>query len=67
MKTEELSGFTIHAAHFGKKTLHILANEPRYSFLTHIAQLAPLIKKLGKFEALKETAKAVKDVSQWWK
>ncbi|MGB7439848.1 MAG: NB-ARC domain-containing protein [Coleofasciculaceae cyanobacterium] len=50
-----------------QKTLHVLASLNRPHFLNNLPQLAPLIIRLGGVEALRETVKAVKDVSQWWK
>ena len=50
-----------------QKTLHILASLNRKNFLSNLPQLAPLIIHFGGVEALRETVKAVEDISQWWK
>ncbi|MGK7915942.1 MAG: hypothetical protein AB4038_10405 [Prochloraceae cyanobacterium] len=50
-----------------QKTLHTLASLTRPEFLQNLPQLAPIIIQLGGIEALRETWKAVKDVSKWWK
>nr|MDJ0591230.1 hypothetical protein [Pleurocapsa sp. MO_226.B13] len=49
------------------QTLDVLASLSRKNFLELLPQLAPLIIHLGGNEALRETVKAVQDVSQWWK
>jgi len=49
-----------------QKTLHTLASLTRRRFLEALPHLAPLIIKFGGVEALRETLKAVKDVSRWW-
>ncbi len=44
-----------------------LATLTRPKFLQNLPQLAPIIIQLGGIEALRETWKAVQDVSKWWK
>jgi len=50
-----------------QKILHTLAILTRPNFLEALPHLAPLIIKFGGVKALRETVKAVKDVSRWWK
>ena len=50
-----------------QKTLHTLASLTRPYFLKALPHLAPVIIKFGGVEALRETVKAVKDVSRWWR
>ncbi|NET61112.1 MAG: hypothetical protein F6K47_34800, partial [Symploca sp. SIO2E6] len=50
-----------------QKTLHTLASLTRPKFLEALPHLAPFIIHFGGVEALRETVKAVKDVSRWWK
>ncbi|NET57154.1 MAG: hypothetical protein F6K47_13615 [Symploca sp. SIO2E6] len=52
---------------FWQKTLHTLASLTRPNFLEALPHLAPVIIKFGGVEALRETVKAMKDVSRWWK
>ncbi|NEQ66500.1 MAG: hypothetical protein F6K21_13530 [Symploca sp. SIO2D2] len=50
-----------------QQILHTLASLTRPNFLEALPHLAPVIIKFGGVEALRETVKAVKDVSRWWK
>ncbi|NES21943.1 MAG: hypothetical protein F6K41_24210 [Symploca sp. SIO3E6] len=50
-----------------QKILQTLAILTRPKFLEALPHLAPVIIKLGGVEALRETVKAVKDVSRWWR
>lgn len=50
-----------------QETLHILGTLNRRNCLINLCKLTPLILEFGDDEAIRETFKALKDVSRWWK
>lgn len=63
-KESRFNGFQVQL--LWPETLHDLADRPRSELLDDLTALLPLIEHLGGQEAVVETYKAVRDVTQWW-